>query len=105
MRKRKERERGERVGSEGGVGIGNGEAQEDLLAQFRADAEFSEEDSGGEMEERVEGEEKRRPKKWFEEGSDEEVRSKKRNKAMGSRGMDKPPTLEDLEALAAGLLD
>ncbi len=42
----------------------------------------------------------KRPKKWFEDDSEEEARSKKHAGAV----MEEPQTLEDLEALASGLL-
>jgi ATP-dependent RNA helicase DDX10/DBP4 len=46
---------------------------------------------------------KKRPKKWFEDDSDEERKQKKR-KSRIIEAEDEPETLEDLEALAAGLL-
>ncbi len=43
---------------------------------------------------------KKRPKKWFEDDSGEEKKFKRRRKASD----DEPETLEDLEAMASGLL-
>ncbi|QSZ28715.1 hypothetical protein DSL72_003217 [Monilinia vaccinii-corymbosi] len=46
----------------------------------------------------------KRPKKWFEDGSDDERKVAKR-KSRVIEAADEPETLEDLEALAAGLLN
>lgn len=50
---------------------------------------------------------KKRAKKWFEDDSDEEREQAKRKKSRGKvfEVQDEPETLEDLEALATGLLD
>ncbi|KAF2267017.1 DEAD-domain-containing protein [Lojkania enalia] len=94
-RKRKERERMEAEGvdvEDGGVTLDVN--QEDLLANFRADAEASE---SGEV----------RGKKWFQEDeSDEEDKGKKKRKGKrrAKVEIEEPQTLEDMEALAAGLL-
>ena len=94
LRKRKERERGEaEVASEegeGGLDISN----EDALANFRADANYSDE------------EETQRPaKKWFQSDSEEDsAPSKKKKKTKGVQRVEEPQTLEDMEALAADLL-
>jgi ATP-dependent RNA helicase DDX10/DBP4 len=53
----------------------------------------------GETEERP----AKRPKKWFEDGSDDEKAGKKKRRVIEAE--DEPETLEDLEALAAGLLN
>ncbi|EHL01603.1 putative ATP-dependent RNA helicase dbp4 [Glarea lozoyensis 74030] len=45
----------------------------------------------------------KRPKKWFEDDSEDEKRKPKKNKRVIETA-DEPETLEDLEALAAGLL-
>lgn len=45
----------------------------------------------------------KRPKKWFEDDSEDERKTKKR-KGRVIEAADEPETLEDLEALAAGLL-
>jgi ATP-dependent RNA helicase DDX10/DBP4 len=85
-------------GSEGGFGAVN----EDLLANFRADAELS--DSEEEAPALVE----KKEKKWFQsdsEGEDEGRGSKKRKRVKKSkRDIQEPQTLEDMEAMAAGLL-
>ena len=103
-RKRKERERNEEAGiaaddddEDGGVELED--PGEDLLANFRADAAYSDEEE----------EEESRPtkaKKWFESDSEEDGRgSKKRKKSKKSKDViAEPETLEDMEALAAGLL-
>ncbi|KAF2786961.1 DEAD-domain-containing protein [Melanomma pulvis-pyrius CBS 109.77] len=107
LRKRKDRERNEaeKVVDEDGEdveedAVGFGGVDEDLLANFRADADFSDQD----------GEEAptKKPKKWFQsdsEGEDEGRGSKKRKKVRKSkRDVIEPQTLEDMESLAAGLL-
>lgn len=50
---------------------------------------------------------KKRAKKWFEDDSDDERLQKKRKKSKGKvfEVQEAPETLEDLEALATGLLD
>ena len=106
MRKRKERERGT-IGSDksdgeeeddnGGVELG--EAEEDLLANFRADAESSEDEDAVSP--------PKKQKKWFQSDSEDEARgSKKRKKGkkVDRQVVEQPETLEDMEALAAGLL-
>ncbi|PSN72836.1 DEAD-domain-containing protein [Corynespora cassiicola Philippines] len=104
-RKRKERERGT-IGSDksdgeeddnGGVKLG--EAEEDLLANFRADAESSEDEDAVSP--------PKKQKKWFQSDSEDEARgSKKRKKGkkVDRQVVEQPETLEDMEALAAGLL-
>ena len=99
LRKRKERERMEddvaSDGEDGGVEIPD--MGEDALANFRADAEVSEEDEP----------QQKKPKKWFQSDSEDEGKGvKKRKKAkMAARHIEEPQTLEEMEALAAGLLD
>ncbi|KAF2691280.1 DEAD-domain-containing protein [Lentithecium fluviatile CBS 122367] len=103
-RKRKERERNEETGiaevdEEGGVQIED--TGEDPLANFLADAAYSDDDD-----EEVEPQPKK-AKKWFESDSEGDERSsKKRKKGKKSKGtvVTEPETLEDMEALAAGLL-
>jgi ATP-dependent RNA helicase DDX10/DBP4 len=105
-RKRKERERNEEAGiaadgdEEGGVEIED--AGEDLLANFRADAAYSDDDDDDE-----EDVQPKKAKKWFESDSEgDERNSKKRKKSKKSKNVvAEPETLEDMEALAAGLLD
>jgi ATP-dependent RNA helicase DDX10/DBP4 len=46
---------------------------------------------------------KKRAKKWFEDDSDDEKKSKGKGKVF--KMQEEPETLEDLEALATGLLD
>ena len=46
----------------------------------------------------------KRPKKWFEDDSDDE-RKVAKNRSRVIEATDEPETLEDLEALAAGLLN
>jgi ATP-dependent RNA helicase DDX10/DBP4 len=107
LRKRKEKERGELVAAsddddEGGVELpDNGE---DLLAQFRADAEYSDEDDDDdEAPQLVE----KKPKKWFQSDSEDDEGSskKKRRKGKDARHVvEQPETLEDMEDMAARLL-
>lgn len=95
-RKRKERER---MGDEDGDGVEVTETGEDALANFRADAEFTDEDE--------EEKPRKKEKKWFQSDSEDDERSaKKRRKAKkGARQVvEEPQTLEDMEELAAGLL-
>lgn len=98
-RKRKERERGETgVGSDEEGGVEIADADEDALANFRADAEFSDDDEDDEQPEK-------QAKKWFQSDSEEEAApSKRRKKSKSGRHVEEPQTLEDMEALAAGLL-
>jgi ATP-dependent RNA helicase DDX10/DBP4 len=104
MWKRKERERLEEGGAGGAGGVAvDGEA-EDLLENFRKDAGFGDESEG---EERVQ---KKKPKKWFQQDSDDEQASGKKRKTSKGKGTrhaddaEQPQTLEDLERMAAGLL-
>ncbi|KAI1335808.1 DEAD-domain-containing protein [Xylariaceae sp. FL0016] len=62
--------------------------------------------AGGEGESEEDGRPKKRSKKWFEDDSEDEMdRRKKGKKAKVIEIADQPDTLEDYEALAAGLLD
>jgi len=65
-----------------------------------------EDDEGGEMDGDVEEASpepvKKRPKKWFEDDSGDERKFKRRQENQAS--VEEPETLEDLEALASGLL-
>ena len=109
LRKRKAKERGELVEAsddddEGGVELP--EAGEDLLANFRADAEYSDEDDDDDDEEVPQLVEKK-PKKWFQSDSEDEEGSskKKRKKGKSARHVvEEPETLEDMEDMAARLL-
>ncbi|KAI5843867.1 P-loop containing nucleoside triphosphate hydrolase protein [Morchella snyderi] len=103
-RKRREAEEAERMraeesGDEGGEGYGGG------LLPYEAPPGV---ESGSEQEEEEvvqEEREKKRQRKWFEDDPEEEEKGKK-----GKRGgrvieaAEEPETLEDLEALASGLL-
>ncbi|KAF2706632.1 DEAD-domain-containing protein [Pleomassaria siparia CBS 279.74] len=92
-------------------GFGFGAVNEDLLANFRADAQFSDEEEDGEDDDddHNEAAKVKKEKKWFQsdsEGEEEGRGSKKRKKAKRSkRDVVEPQTLEDMESLAAGLLD
>jgi ATP-dependent RNA helicase DDX10/DBP4 len=105
-RKRKERERGEMdVGDDNGDeygGVEIGDTGVDALANFRADAEYTDEE---------EEEKPKKAKKWFQsdsEDDDEEPSSKKRKKGGKSKAkaqeVQEPETLEDMEAMAERLL-
>lgn len=100
-RKRKERERGEMgVASDEEGGVEIADADEDALANFRADAELSDDDD-----EDGDKQPQKQSKKWFQSDSEEEAApSKKRKKSKSVRHVEEPQTLEDMEALAAGLL-
>ncbi|KAI8936314.1 ATP-dependent RNA helicase dbp4, variant 2 [Plenodomus lindquistii] len=95
LRKRKERERGEAAEGAAEDGVELEDAGEDLLANFRADAEYSDEEADEQP--------RKKEKKWFQSDSeDEEKTAKKRKKSK--HVVEQPETLEDMEALAAGLL-
>jgi ATP-dependent RNA helicase DDX10/DBP4 len=94
--KRKERERNELAeGDDDDDGVELPDPGEDLLANFRADAEYTDD------EEEVQP---KKQKKWFESDSEDEEKTKKRKKVKASHRVEEPETLEDMEALAAGLL-
>jgi len=96
LRKRKERERNE-TANDGDEGAELADGGEDLLANFRADAGYSDEDE--------EQPPKKKEKKWFQSDSEDEEKSAKKRKRRTSRHVvEQPETLEDMEALAAGLL-
>ena len=106
LRKRKERERGELVevsdDEEGGVELPD--AGEDLLANFRADAEYSDEDDD---EEEVPQLVEKKPKKWFQSDSEDDEGSSKKRRKKGKSArhvVEEPETLEDMEDMAARLL-
>ncbi|CAI6239324.1 unnamed protein product [Periconia digitata] len=114
LRKRKERERAghdvsdDEDDEEGGVQIPD--TGEDALANFRADFAHSDDDDDEDvnMVDDEEQEPKKKAKKWFQSDSEgEERNSKKRKKGKRNNApvVQEPETLEDMEALAAGLLD
>ncbi|KAL0930373.1 ATP-dependent RNA helicase dbp4 [Colletotrichum truncatum] len=107
--KRKQREAEER--GEGapqlveGPRVGGADGGEDPLALLRSLPIAGDGDSsGGESEDERP---KKKPKKWFQEDSDDEREQKKKAKKGGKvLEIDREPeTLEDLEALASGLLN
>ncbi|EKG19571.1 RNA helicase ATP-dependent DEAD-box conserved site [Macrophomina phaseolina MS6] len=121
--KRKERERAERLGhdveasdegeEEGGVSLGgvDGDAFNDFknfLAETAGDRSDGEE--SGMEEEGEERPSKKRAKKWFEDESSEDEddgkkkKKSKKGKKRSENVQEEPETLEDLEALAAGVL-
>ncbi|OHE92590.1 DEAD/DEAH box helicase [Colletotrichum orchidophilum] len=117
--KRKQREaeeRGEggaaRGGAEGPQVAGGGEdGDEDPLALLRSLPIAGESGGGGGGDGEYSGSEDERPKKktkkWFQDDSDEE-REKKKKAKKGGKVLEidrEPETLEDLEALASGLLN
>jgi ATP-dependent RNA helicase DDX10/DBP4 len=96
LRKRKERERGDAAADED-AGVELEETGEDPLANFLADAQLSDDD------EQVE--QPKKEKKWFQSDSEDDERSsKKKRKKARQQVVEEPETLEDMEALAAGLL-
>jgi ATP-dependent RNA helicase DDX10/DBP4 len=98
LRKRKERERGEAVADESDGGVELDDAGEDPLANFLADAQLTDEEED-------EVEQPKKEKKWFQSDSeDEQKSSKKKRKKAKQQVVEEPETLEDMEALAAGLL-
>lgn len=114
--KRKMLERAEREGAAGPVArLADGEEDEDPLALLRSlptpggvgDSDVND-DSDAE-ERRPAKKAKNEKKKWFQDDSDEErAQQKKAKKDKGRKVIEmaeEPETLEDLEALAAGLLE
>ncbi|OCL07054.1 DEAD-domain-containing protein, partial [Glonium stellatum] len=107
--KRKERERREAEEEDGGVGLGgdgrDGGDDGDAFADFIADAQGLDylDDQAEAEEEKPKG---KRAKKWFEDESDDDKEKKwKKGKSRVKGGViQEPETLEDLEALATGLL-
>ncbi|KAL1626792.1 ATP-dependent RNA helicase dbp4 [Neofusicoccum ribis] len=115
--KRKERERAEKLAEaessdddgedDGGVRLGG--VDEDAFNDFKSFlAETAGDKSDGDGEEEAEKPAKKRPKKWFEdESSGDEAadgKRKKKGKKRSKQVQEEPETLEDLEALAAGVL-
>ncbi|KAF5235563.1 hypothetical protein FAUST_6982 [Fusarium austroamericanum] len=100
--KRKAAERAELMGivsdGEDAPMLHNADDGEDPLALLRSLPMGDGSDSEGDREPP-----KKRAKKWFEDDSDEEKKSKSKGKVI--RVQEEPETLEDLEALATGLLD
>ncbi|PMD13672.1 DEAD-domain-containing protein [Hyaloscypha hepaticicola] len=78
------------------VGLEVGEDPMDLLRSLP----LPEDDEVEEKEERP----AKRPKKWFEDDSEDEKKKAAKKKRRVIEAEDEPETLEDLEALAAGLL-
>jgi ATP-dependent RNA helicase DDX10/DBP4 len=113
--RQKARERGEEMEKAGGGALpqlevdGDGE-EEDPLALLRSLPVAGEEgESGGEEEEEREPPRKK-AKKWFQDDSEkeEEERRERKKRKGGKRVIEmahEPDNLEDLEALAAGLLE
>jgi ATP-dependent RNA helicase DDX10/DBP4 len=110
--RQKAREREEELAeTEGGVAQlgGDSEDDQDPLALLRSlptpgDGEGSG-GSGGEEEEPP----KKKARKWFQDDSDQEEEERKQKKRKGGKRViemaEEPDNLEDLEALAAGLLE
>jgi ATP-dependent RNA helicase DDX10/DBP4 len=96
LQKRKERERGN-AEVDGDAAVELEDTGEDPLANFLADAQYTDEEE--------EVEQPKKEKKWFQSDSedDEKTSKKKRTKAR-QQVVEEPETLEDMEALAAGLL-
>ncbi|KAE9573046.1 ATP-dependent RNA helicase dbp-4 [Colletotrichum fructicola] len=105
-RKLAEKEEREGVAAEGPrVGGGDGGDDEDPLALLRSLPIAGGDRSGGEESE--DERPKKKTKKWFQDDSDEE-REKAKKAKKGGKVLEidrEPETLEDLEALAAGLLN
>jgi ATP-dependent RNA helicase DDX10/DBP4 len=110
--RQKARERGEELKMEGGGGVarldgGEGdEGDDDPLALLRS-LPVAGEESGGEEGEREPP--KKKARKWFQDDSDQEEEERQKKKKKGGRKViemaEEPENLEDLEALAAGLLE
>jgi ATP-dependent RNA helicase DDX10/DBP4 len=96
FQKRKERERGN-AEVDGDAAVELEDTGEDPLANFLADAQYTDEEE--------EVEQPKKEKKWFQSDSeDDEKTSKKKRKKARQQVVEEPETLEDMEALAAGLL-
>ncbi|CAD6564000.1 MAG: ATP-dependent RNA helicase dbp4 [Alectoria sarmentosa] len=80
----------------------DGEGRQAILVPFDGDGGEDlaalDEPEAGERQEPV----KKRPRKWFEDDSDDEKKSERNRK--GKYEVQEPETLEDLEAMASGLL-
>ncbi|KXX78398.1 ATP-dependent RNA helicase DBP4 [Madurella mycetomatis] len=115
--RQKARERGEEAEARALVGlpqleVGEAAQEEDPLALLRSlpiAGEYKREESEGEEGEEEEKEPPRKkPKKWFQDDSEEERQKKSRKKKSGKKVIEmdhEPDNLQDLEALAAGLLE
>ncbi|KAF1915262.1 P-loop containing nucleoside triphosphate hydrolase protein [Ampelomyces quisqualis] len=100
LRKRKERERGDGAVEED-AGVELEETGENPLANFLADAQITDD----EEEEQEEKAKQKKEKKWFQSDSEDDERSSKKQKRKANQHVvQEPETLEDMEALAAGLL-
>lgn len=104
--KRKAREAMERAGIDPDEAVPQlvaGDDSEDPLALLRSLPMGDDEPESESEAERP----KKRAKKWFEDDSEAEEAERKRKKGRGKvfEVQDEPETLEDLEALATGLLD
>ena len=95
--KRKARETAEKAGDDGGAPelVDTGEDPLALLGSLPLAEDDEEEEAPA----------AKRPKKWFEDDSEEERKASKKKKRRIIEADDEPETLEDLEALAAGLLN
>ena len=82
------------------AGEGGEERQAVLVPYEEPDAEGEQGEDVSERE--IEEPRKKRPKKWFEDDSGDEARSKRDKGARNAT--EEPETLEDLEAMASGLL-
>lgn len=102
-------ERGEIAGPVAQLGGEDGDGGEDPLALLRSLPTPGGAGSGSEDEEDERPRPTKKAKKWFQDDSDEEREKKKKaNKGKGKKVIEmaeEPETLEDLEALAAGLLE
>lgn len=107
--KRKARELAERQldldsGDGGAAGVGYGSEEEDplaLLASLPIAGEGAGADAGVDA---ISETGQRRAKKWFEDDSEDESGGSRRNTKRRRLAGEEPETLEDLEAMAAGLL-
>ncbi|KAK0643269.1 ATP-dependent RNA helicase dbp-4 [Cercophora newfieldiana] len=108
--KQKARER-EELAQQMGAGVpqleaGDGATAEDALALLRSLPIAGEGDRSSSDEEAEPP--KKKAKKWFQDDSEEEERKSKKQKKSGKKVIEmdhEPDNLEDLEALAAGLLE
>ncbi len=98
--KKKEKREKQKAREAAETGEGGEERQAVLVPYEEPDMEGEEE--GDNLEQEIEEPRKKRLKKWFEDDSEDEMKFKRNRRA--AIAVEEPETLEDLEAVASGLL-
>ena len=98
-KREKKAKRKAREAEEEEEGVRDGVERQVVLVPYEG-GEMGDGQEGGSEEEEVE----KRPKKWFEDDSGDESKFKHKGKKRGKETSPESETLEDLEAVAAGLL-